>query len=136
MSRHLDETISPATIALMTEKAPMLKEMIGDITSTIISICRSDITSHETEEISVIGKKGGKEVLDYIDKLAAENEDDFGFRLNIDYGIAIFGECVSLVEVMRDDIKHGKLDPERCKYFVRTSQLCINYLDAYAKKAS
>lgn len=136
MSRHLDESISPATIALMTEKAPMLKDMIGSITATIVSICRSDIASHATEKTGVIGKEGGKDILDYIDKLAAETEDDFGFRLNIDYGIAIFGECTSLVEVLRDDIKHGKLDPERCKYFIRTSQLCINYLDAYAKKAS
>lgn len=130
---RFDDAISPTTLALIQTKGPQLKEMIGDVTTSIISICHNEIAMKTTAANGTIGSEGSQEILDYINDLMEATGGERGFNLSLDYGINLFGECISLLELMRHDIHRSKLNADHRKQFIRTSQTCINYIDAYAK---
>lgn len=124
---------SKDTVEFVRNTVPELKSMIGDITKSIVAICNGEIRGQDLPKPdwynAPVTVAEAKSILGYIQAMTEETSKKAKPDVTVDQGINLIDEFLAIANNVKTDLRNGRLDAERCKYFIRSGCTVLNYFD-------
>lgn len=124
---------SDMTVQNILAMSSDVKAGIDAITTSLVYVCHNDVNGWHADRS--FNKEEAQEVLDYIDTMMKERSVPKK-EISLEYSIELFTRYLTISHHMQADLRTGKLQSERSKQFIRTSQEILNYLEDLKESAA